>query len=167
MRGGALQIFQYVPKTVGVLGIGSNQCLMGRQNHLPFRSRVRGQWKKFGPVLCRRHRSCTRRLHGEEVVQAKILKQVDIPRADIEGAQGSLPQGPEVLGDAGERSHEGRVHVFAGGEIDDKEAIAAPDHGFDEFLQGGTSLEISPTFDPDPDFPVETSNADGAGGAHA
>lgn len=56
--------------------------------------------------------------------------------------------------------------MVAGGQINDELTASPQHHGLNEFPDRAAALEITPTLDPDPNFLVETSCADGGGSGH-
>jgi hypothetical protein len=114
----------------------------------PIRARFGGSFR-FGPY----------RFDFKEKIQTEIFKQFHIPRADIERAKRSLAEFAEILGNAGQRPHEGGIHMLAGGQIDNEFPIAPLNHRVNEFLQGTTSLKVPTPFNAYPDLSIETGYA--------
>lgn len=93
---------------------------------------------------------------GEELVEAEVMEEGGVAVVgadDFEGAvTGFIAEGE---GDAGDGAHEGGVHEFAFGEVDDEFALAAVDHFLAIAFEAGAGLERAAADDAQPNSSAE------------
>jgi hypothetical protein len=98
--------------------------------------------------------------HTEELIKSEAAQEPTVTVIDVDRAKPSLTEFPKPKSHPGESPHEGRIHLLAIAEIDDKIPIPALDHLFHKFFETRAILEGSATFYLYPDGAVNAADLD-------
>ena len=138
-----LQEFEDVLESHGVLGADGREIFVRLEDGFAGRGGggdgIRGGGRRGGGLL----------LEAQDAVEAEVAQDFAVARVRADDAEGAFR--PDFHAHADEGAHEGGIHEFAVGQIDDELTVAAADHFLGKIFQAAAVLEGAAAGDPEPD----------------